>query len=261
MSNIRVIPCLTWGTNGLVKTVNFKNRVYVGDAINAIRIFNEKEVDELIFLDIDASKKSKPPNLDLIRRIASECFMPLCYGGGIRSLLDIRRIVATGVEKVSLNTIAVENPSFIKEASEAFGNSTIVVCIDYTTKLFGGKIVTSLSGQRNSKYHPVAFAQLMEENGAGELVLNSINRDGTLKGYDLETLVEISEKVSIPVIALGGAGNIGHFDEAIKATNISAVAAGSMFVFQGKHKAVLINYPTSFVAQLNQKQNNESKSC
>lgn len=259
MRNVRVIPCLTWGTNGLVKTVKFKDRVYVGDAVNAIRIFNEKEVDELIFLDIDASRKSKGPDVSLIRGIASECFMPLCYGGGIRSLQDIRTVVATGVEKISLNTFAVEDPSFVKEAAEAFGSSTIVVCIDYGKKYFGSEVVTCLSGQHKTKYKPLEFAQLMEEYGAGEIVLNSIERDGLMTGYDLEMLSMVSEKVSIPVIALGGAGNIGHLQEAIDKTNISAVAAGSMFVFQGKHKAVLINYPSAFVSQLNKRKNPLSK--
>ena len=251
MRNIRVIPCLLWQNEGLVKTVKFKDPVYVGDAVNAIRIFNEKEVDELIFLDIDASKKKTEPDISLVKRIASECFMPLCYGGGVRTLQHIRNIVAAGVEKICLNTIAVEQPMFVKEAANAFGSSTIVVCIDYKKKLFGGDVVTSLSGQQKSKYDPVAFARMMEEMGAGEIVLNSIERDGTMNGYDLELLSRISEKVSISVIALGGAGTADHLKQAVQKTNISAVAAGSMFVFQGKHKAVLINYPSVLAANLN----------
>lgn len=251
MRNIRVIPCLLWSNKGLVKSVKFKRPVYVGDAVNAIRIFNEKEVDELIFLDIETSKAKKEPDLPLIRKVASECFMPLCYGGGIRSLQHIRNIVAAGVEKVSLNTIAVENPKFVKEVSNAFGSSTTVVCIDYMKKIFGGEVVTSLAGHQKSKYNPLEFAQLMEEMGAGEVILNSIDRDGTMNGYDLELLARVSEKLSISVIALGGAGTTEHLRQAVQQTNISAVAAGSMFVFQGKHKAVLINYPSSLAAQLN----------
>src|SRR5215469_15598319 len=170
MRNIRVIPCLLWSKNGLVKSVKFKKPVYVGDAVNAIRIFNEKEVDELIFLDTEASKAKKEPDIPLIRKVASECFMPLCYGGGVRSLQHIRNIVAAGVEKVSFNTIAVEKPGFVKEAANAFGSSTIVVCIDYLKKFLGREVVTSLGGQEKSKYNPFEFAQLMEDMGAGEVV-------------------------------------------------------------------------------------------
>jgi cyclase len=244
MLNIRVIPCLLWKGDGLVKTVKFKNPVYVGDAINAIRIFNEKEVDELIILDIDASKKKGTPDIAFIKRIASECFMPLCYGGGIQNLKHIKEVVAAGVEKVSMNTIAVEDPTFIKQASRAFGSSTIVVCIDYKRNLFGKPFVTFTAGQNKSKYNPVDFACLMEEMGAGEIVLNSIEKDGTMSGYDLEILSAVTEKVTLPVIALGGAGKIDHFEDAITHSNVSAVAAGSLFVFQGIHKAVLINYPS-----------------
>ena len=249
MLNIRVIPCLLWRGDGLIKTVRFRNPVYVGDAINAIRIFNEKEVDELIILDVEASKKNSGPDIAFIKRIASECFMPLCYGGGIRTVKDIKEVVAAGVEKVSLNTIAVQDPEFVRTASKAFGSSTIVVCIDYRKNVFGKAAVTFMAGQNRSKYTPLNFARLMEEMGAGEIVLNSIDRDGTLSGYDLDLLSEITAAVSIPVIALGGAGNIQHFEQAIAKSRVSAVAAGSMFVFKGVHKAVLINYPS--VSSLN----------
>ena len=243
MLRLRVIPCLLWKNGGLVKTVKFKNPTYVGDATNAIRIFNEKEVDELILLDIDASKKGSPPNVDLIKQIASECFMPLCYGGAVTTLEQIREVLFAGVEKVSINTKAVEDPSFIRKAAETYGSSTIVVCIDYKKSFLKGNIVTSKGGTVNSRYDPMDFAQLMEEMGAGEAVLNSIDRDGTMNGYDYELLNKIAEKLSIPVIALGGAGNMGHVAEVVRRTKVSAVAAGSMFVFQGPHKAVLISYP------------------
>ena len=243
MLGIRVIPCLLWQGGGLVKTTKFRQPNYIGDATNAIRIFNEKEVDELMLLDIEASVKGRRPNLELIRQIASECFMPLSYGGGVASLQDVKDILSLGVEKVCINTKAVQEPSFIKEATTTFGSSTIAVCIDYKKTLLGKNVVTGISGSFKSKYDPVQFASLMEEMGAGELVLNSIDRDGTMTGYDIETIRKIADTVSIPVIALGGAGNINHLFEAIDKTHVSAVAAGSMFVYQGKHKAVLINYP------------------
>lgn len=243
MVGIRVIPCLLYKGSGLVKTVKFKKPVYVGDATNAIRIFNDKEVDELILLDIEATAKKQGPNIELIKKIASECFMPLCYGGGITTLQDIKDVVSVGVEKVSLNTIAVENPAFVKGAAKTYGSTTIVVTIDYKKNLWGKLIVRGGGGNQKSKYDPVEFAQLMEEMGAGEIVVNSIEKDGTMSGYDIETLSRITSKVTIPVIAMGGAGKLEHFKEAIQKAHVSAVAAGSMFVFQGKHKAVLINYP------------------
>jgi len=243
MIGIRVIPCLLYKDNGLVKTVRFKNPVYIGDVTNAIRIFNEKEVDELILLDIEASRKQQSPNIGLVKKIASECFMPLCYGGGISSLQDIKNVVATGVEKISLNTIAIKNPHFVREAATQFGSSTIVVTIDYRKNIWGKMIVTGNGGKLKSERDPVEFAQLMEEMGAGEIVVNSIERDGTMSGYDVDVLGKITAKVTIPVIAMGGAGTVEHFFEAIKKAHVSAVAAGSLFVFKGRHKAVLINYP------------------
>ena len=243
MIGIRVIPCLLYKGTGLVKTVKFGDPVYIGDATNAIRIFNEKEVDELMLLDIEASVKKRRPNLDLVKRIASECFMPLCFGGGITTINDIRDVVSVGVEKVALNSIAVQRAEFVKEAAASFGSSTIVVVVDYKKNIWGKLVVTGLSGTSRSSYNPVDFALLMEEMGAGEVVVQSIDRDGMMNGYDLELLSKITEKLTIPVIALGGAGNINHFKEAIDHAQVSAVAAGSVFVFQGKHKAVLINYP------------------
>jgi imidazole glycerol-phosphate synthase subunit HisF len=243
MLEVRVIPCLLYNGSGLIKTIQFNNPVYIGDATNAIRIFNEKEVDELILLDVRASVKKLKPNLELIKRISSECFMPLCYGGGISSVEDIKNIISVGVEKVSINSKAVESPSFIKYAAKMFGSSTIVVCIDYKKNFWGKVVVTAKGGRIKSRNSPIEFAQLMEDMGAGELVINSIDKDGTMSGYDLDMLEKITTKVNIPVIALGGAGKVEHFFDAYNKTQVAAVAAGSMFVFQGKHKAVLINYP------------------
>jgi cyclase len=243
MVGIRIIPCLLYKGSGLVKTVRFKDPVYIGDVTNAIRIFNEKEVDELILLDIEASPKKQRPNIDLVKKIASECFMPLCYGGGITTLQDIKDVISVGVEKVSLNTIAVQQPGFVKEAAATYGSSTIVVTIDYKKNIWGKLVVTANSGTVKTKYDPVDFALLMEEMGAGEILVNSIDRDGTMTGYDTDLLATITSKVSIPVIAMGGAGKVEDIIDVIKKAHVSAAAAGSLFVFQGRHKAVLINYP------------------
>jgi len=242
IENPRVIPVLLLKNSGLVKTVQFKNPVYVGDPINAVKIFNDKEVDELIFLDITAGITKKGPPLKLIADIAGECFMPLCYGGGIKNIEQIREILNLGVEKVSINTHAAKNSGFIREASEKFGSSTIVVSIDVKKNFFGKYEVFSDSGK--TKTDPVKFAVEMNKCGAGELLLNSIDRDGTMNGYDLELLKKVSSEVDIPVVACGGAGNLQHFKSAIQLGGASAVAAGSMFVFHGPHKGVLISYPS-----------------
>jgi cyclase len=244
MVETRVIPCLLWLKSGLVKTVNFKNPTYVGDPINAVRIFNEKGVDELVILDISATANGSEPNFELIRSVASECFMPLCYGGGIRSIEHIKKILHLGVEKVCLNSIAVEDPSFIQKASDRYGSSTIVVCIDYKKNWLGKKMVMSHAGKKSSKYGLVEFARLAESMGAGEIVLQSMDHDGKMQGYDIATIREVAQQVGIPVVALGGAGKVDHIRQVISEAHISAVAAGSMFVFRGEHKAVLINYPS-----------------
>lgn len=244
MLKIRVIPCLLLKNNGLVKTVKFKDPKYVGDPINAVKIFNEKEVDELIFLDITATIEKKKPNFKVISDIASECFMPFGYGGGIRDLNDVRELFNLGIEKVIINSYAFEKPLFIKEASTIFGAQSIIVSIDVKKNLFGKYEVLTHSGQKNTKLDPVKFAKQMEDMGAGELFLNSIDRDGTMQGYDFELIKKVSESVNIPVIACGGAGKLQDFDDAVKRGGASGVAAGSMFVFYGKHRAVLISYPS-----------------
>lgn len=244
MLKTRVIPCLLLKGQGLVKTVKFKNPRYVGDPVNAVKIFNDKEVDELIFLDIDATVEGRKPPFKLISEIASECFMPLSYGGGVRDLEDIKTILKLGVEKVILNTYAIENPAFVREASERYGNQSIVVAIDAKRNMFGKYEVFSHAGKRKTRLNLVDHAKEMERLGAGEIFLNSIDRDGTMEGYDIEMIKKITESVSIPVVACGGAGNVDHFAEAVIKGGASAVAAGSMFVFHGKHRAVLITYPS-----------------
>lgn len=240
----RIIPCLLLQEDGLVKTIKFKDEKYVGDPINALKIFNEKEVDELVFLDIAATEKQKEPNYELLSEIASECFMPLAYGGGIYKIEQISKILNLGFEKIIINTAAIKTPSFIKEAADIFGSSTIVIAIDVKKNLFGNYNVYSKRGSLNTKLDPVEYAALVEEMGAGEIIINSIDRDGTMQGYDISIIKKISEKVSIPVIASGGAGNLNHLYDAFTNGKASAVSAGSLFVFHGKHRAVLINYPS-----------------
>jgi cyclase len=244
MLKTRVIPCLLLKGQGLVKTVKFRNPKYVGDPINAVKIFNDKEVDELIFLDIEATVEGRRPPIKLISEIASECFMPLSYGGGLRDLDDIKTIFNLGVEKVIINSYAIENSDFVREASRRYGNQSIVVAVDLKRNSFGKCEIFSLGGRKKTKLNLVDYVKEMEKVGAGEIFLNSIDRDGTMKGYDIEMIKRVTEAVSIPVIACGGAGKVTDLAEAITKGGASAVAAGSMFVFHGKHQAVLITYPS-----------------
>ncbi|MEI6766183.1 MAG: AglZ/HisF2 family acetamidino modification protein [Bacteroidota bacterium] len=243
MIQIRVIPALLLQDSGLVKTLKFKKPVYVGDPINAVRIFNEKEVDEIVFLDISRTKAKKPIQFSLIEKIANECFMPFCYGGGIRSIEDIRTLFKLGLEKAAINSYAVERPEFITEAADKFGSQSIVVSIDVKKNLFGKYNVYTQCGDHNTGKNPVEWAKEVERLGAGEIFINSIDREGTMEGYDIELIRAVSEAVGIPVIACGGAGTLEHLAEAINNTKASAVAAGSMFVFHKRRNAVLINYP------------------
>jgi imidazole glycerol-phosphate synthase subunit HisF len=245
MLTTRVIPCLLLKGQGLVKTIKFKDPKYVGDPINAIRIFNEKEVDELIFLDITATLEKKRPNQKLISEIASECFMPLCYGGGIRTLTDIEQIFSLGVEKVALNSAVWENPDIITQAAQLFGSQSIVVSLDVKKNLWGKYEIYVQGGRKNTKLEPVIQAKKMADLGAGEILLNSIDRDGTRQGFDIDLIGRVAGAVNIPVIACGGAGELNDFAQAVKQGGASAVAAGSMFVLHGKHRAVLITYPPS----------------
>ncbi|MCR9155257.1 MAG: AglZ/HisF2 family acetamidino modification protein [Bacteroidetes bacterium] len=244
MISYRVIPVLLLSEGGLVKTEKFKKPTYVGDPINAIRIFNDKEVDELVFLDIDASKENRGPDFKLLKQIASECFMPLGYGGGITSLDEVKRIFSIGIEKVILNSIVFDKPQLVDETAAEAGNQSVVVSIDYKKALFGKTKVYSHAKRKTPNQSVVQFAKEMEERGAGEIILNCVDQDGLMNGYDLDMLAAISEELTVPVVACGGAGNINHLSEAVKKGKASAVAAGSMFVFHGPHKAVLINYPS-----------------
>ncbi|HNX82008.1 MAG TPA: AglZ/HisF2 family acetamidino modification protein [Candidatus Omnitrophota bacterium] len=237
----RVIPCLLIQNRALVKTVRFNNPVYIGDPLNAVKILNEKEVDELVFLDISASVNQTPIDFNLITDIASECFMPFAYGGGIRCVDDVKRLINLGIEKVILNSSAVENIGFVEEVAHRIGSQSLVVSIDAKRKLLGGYEVCTRGGRKKTGIDPLVFAAQAEAAGAGELFLTSIDRDGTMAGYDLKLLTDVTRAVSIPVIASGGAGSLQHFREAIQ-NGASAVSAGSMFVFHGPHKAVLISY-------------------
>ena len=243
MLKTRVIPILLLKDKGLVKTKQFKEPKYVGDPINAIKIFNDKQVDELVFLDTTATSEQREPNYKLIATIAGECFMPLSYGGGIKTVEQIKKILSLGVEKVILNSGAFTNPNLVNDASAMFGSSTIVVCIDYKKNFWGKSEVYIQAGSKSVKYSPLEYAKKMEELGAGELILNSIVSDGMYRGYDIETLKAITVNVNIPVVASGGASKLEDFSNAVNIGGASGVAAGSLFVFHGPHKAVLINYP------------------
>lgn len=239
----RVIPCLLLRGLGLVKGTRFKDHKYIGDPINAVRIFNEKEADELIFLDITATPEGRTPPLDLIEKIADECFMPFGVGGGITRVEQVREILHGGAEKVVVNTGAAENPGLVRAIAERFGSQSVVVSVDVKRTLLGRYVVYTRCGRQSTGRDPVEYARSMEAAGAGELLVNSMDRDGTLEGYDLELVRRVAEAVSIPVIASGGAGRLGHFREALTEGRASAAAAGAMFVFHGPKRAVLIDYP------------------
>lgn len=239
----RLIPVLLLKGNALVKSSRFKDHRYIGDPINAVRIFNDLFADELVFLDINANKENRTIPIHFVKNVGEEANMPFSIGGGIRTLKDIETILNAGAEKIILNTSAISNPDFIRQASNAFGSSTIVVCIDYKKTAFSGYVVYSYSGREKSRYSPLEFAKLSEEMGAGEIILQSIAHDGQMKGYDIPIIKMISASVNVPVIALGGAGSLHNVREAYLKAKPSALAAGSVFVFQGSNKGVLINYP------------------
>jgi cyclase len=240
----RVIPCLLVENDRLVKTVNFKNPSYVGDPVNAIKIYNEKEVDELIIVDITATIENRTPNFNLIKEVADECFMPVCYGGSISSVDQMKKLFNIGIEKVALNSSVIENQRLINDAAEVFGSQSIIISIDVKKNLFGKYQVYTHSGEKNSKKDPAEYAKTVEKAGAGEILLNSIDRDGTWNGFDIDLIKSITDAVGIPVIAVGGAGNLEHISEAVHKGGASAIAIGSMAVYQGKDLGVLINFPT-----------------
>jgi len=226
-----------------VKGQQFKNHKYVGDPINAVKIFNEKEVDELIFLDIAATKNKQEPNFELIADIASEAFMPLGYGGGISKVEHIEKLFNLGLEKVIINSAAFYDPKLVSEASQVAGSQSIVVSMDIKKTLLGRYEVMVENGTKRTKLNPLDYAQKMQELGAGELIVCAIDREGTAKGYDLTLMESIANSVDIPVVAIGGAGKLQDLADVVNQTHVSAVAAGDLFVFHGKHKAVLITYP------------------
>ena len=238
----RIIPCLLMLNGGLVKTVKFKDPKYVGDPINAVHIFNDKEVDELAFLDIGATPAGKEPNFDLLADIASQAFMPFSYGGGITTVDQVKRLYALGVEKVILNTVTAGSPRLVEQAAALAGSSSVVVSIDVRKSWSGKYSVYVRGGRQDLKRDPVTHAREMERAGAGEILLTSIDRDGLMSGYDLDLIRQVTQAVSVPVVAAGGAGELRHFREAVE-QGAAAAAAGSMFVFIGKHRAVLITYP------------------
>lgn len=241
----RVIPCLLLHNRGFVKTVRFKEPTYLGDPINIVKIFNDKEVDELVILDITATAKGKSPNFELLADIAGEAFVPLGYGGGVNTIEHVQRLFNIGLEKVIINSQAFLEPELITRAADRFGSQSIVVSIDVRTGWFGKYSVVTHAGSRPTKRDPVSYAAEMQERGAGEILLTSVDRDGTMSGYDIGLIRSVTEAVNVPVIACGGAGSVGDFAAAVSEGGASAVSAGSLFVFQGKHRAVLINFPSA----------------
>ena len=239
----RVIPVLLLKNKVLVKSIGFKNHRYIGDPINAVSIFNNFRADELVFLDIEASRKKRLISIDFIKRVGEEANMPFSAGGGITSLKDIKAIINAGAEKVIINTYAVENPDFIYTASDSFGSTAICVCIDVKKNFLGRRLTWKLSGTKSTKYSPLDLAMLMEEKGAGEIIIQSIEKDGKMLGYDIDLIREISENVKIPVVALGGAGSIEHLKQAHSEGLANGLAAGSLFLYQSARQGVLINYP------------------
>ncbi len=244
MLRSRIIPCLLVKNKGLVKTVNFKDPKYVGDPINAVKIFNEKQVDELVVLDIDASRESREPDYKMIENLATECRMPFCYGGGIKTVEQAVKISNLGVEKIALSSAALENPELITKISSAIGKQSVVVILDVKKTLFGGYDCYILNGSKKIKGDVVDLAQLVQDLGAGEIVINSIDNDGKMAGYDHKLIRIIRGAVDIPITVLGGAGSLSDIKAVIDEHKIIGVAAGSLFVFKGAYKAVLINYPS-----------------
>lgn len=243
----RIIPCLLIQKGGLVKTQGFKDPKYVGDPINAVRIFNEKEADELMVLDIDATANNVAPDFGLIAKLAAECRMPLCYGGGVTTADQASRIVGMGVEKVAISAAAIANPALLTEMAAAIGRQSVVVVLDVRkrTGLFAkGYEVCTHNGKTAHKLDPVTLAKQLQEAGAGEIVVNSVDRDGQMQGYDLELAAQFKKALKVPVTFLGGAGSLDHLSELVSTVGVVGAAAGSLFVFKGKYRAVLINYPT-----------------
>jgi len=240
----RIIPCLLVRDKGLVKTVRFRDGKYIGDPINAVKIFNEKEADELMVLDIDATRDGRGPDYSLIQRMAAECRMPLCYGGGVRNVDDARHIIGLGVEKVAISAAALERPALVTEIAAAVGSQSVVVVLDVRKKLVGARWeIMARNGTVGTGRCPVEFAGELETLGAGEIVVNSIDNDGAMKGYDLALADRVRRSTSLPLTILGGAGSLADIEGLVDRFGIIGAAAGSLFVFKGPYRAVLINYP------------------
>ncbi len=243
MLSTRIIPALLLRNESLVKTVRFGKFTYVGDPCNTVRIFNELEVDELLFLDIIATRDNRTPNFDVLANIANECFMPIGYGGGVRTVEHAKTIFSIGFEKVAVNSYAIENPAFITQLADYFGGQAVIASIDVKKDFWGRKKVHTRAGQTNTQRNPVEWATELERLGAGEILLTSIDREGTWEGFDVELVKAVTDAVSIPVIAHGGAGSVEHIGKVVHQGGASAVALGSMVVYQGKGHGVLINFP------------------
>ena len=244
MLQTRVIPCLLLQEGSLIKTTTFRKGLYIGDPVNTVRIFNELEVDELLLLDVTASYAKKGPDLKTISKVASQCFMPLGYGGGINSLDHARAVFKLGVEKIVINTSALENPIFISDLVKYFGSQAIVVSIDVKKNIFGNYIVKSVGGRRSTRWAPLDWAIEVEKYGAGEILLTAIDREGSWQGFDVNLVKSITSSVNIPVIAHGGAGCLNDISEVVYHANASAVALGSLVVYQKKGMGVLVNFPS-----------------
>lgn len=244
MLRSRVIPCLLVKNKGLVKTVKFSTPKYVGDPINAVKIFNEKEVDELIVLDIDASVHNNEPDYTMIENLAAECRMPLCYGGGVKIVEQAKRIISMGVEKVAVSSAAIDEPELVARIAEVVGSQSVVVVMDVKKGISGNYEIWTHNGSKSRGLKPVEFAQRIQSSGAGEIVINSIDNDGVMKGYDLALARSVRETITLPLTVLGGAGSLKDIGELIDTFGIVGAAAGSLFVFKGIYRAVLINYPS-----------------
>lgn len=241
----RIIPCLLVRNKGLVKTVKFGSSKYVGDPINAVKIFNEKETDELIVLDIDATTNGSSPDFAMIQKMAAQCRMPLCYGGGVKTVAQAKQIIGLGVEKVAISSAALYSPNLIKEIAAEIGSQSVVVVLDVKKSLFGKYEVYTHNGLKGTGRSPVEFAKEAENLGAGEIVINSIDRDGQMKGYDLELASKVRAAVRLPISILGGAGSLNDMGDLIQTCGVVGAAAGSLFVFKGSYRAVLISYPNA----------------
>lgn len=242
----RISPCLLVADGGLVKTIGFRDAKYVGDPINAVKIFNEKEVDELIVLDIDASANKSEPDYSLIKSLAAECQMPLCYGGGVKTVEQAKRIVGIGVEKVSISSGAVETPELLRQVALEIGSQSVVGVLDVRRRRFSNEYrVWIHNGRKKTGYDAFEFAEYLQTLGVGELIFNSIDRDGTMMGYDLEFAKKMRASTRVPISFIGGAGSLEDMTKLVETCGVVGVSAGSFFVFKGKHRAVLINYPNT----------------